>query len=203
MNRRTLIISLALLPVAAWADAVDDKLAAVMRARAGAKTLVGPFTQSSVVGLLRARVQSTGTLYLQYPSRLRWELAPPDSVTYWVAPEGLAYRGLHGGGRVPANTREEADIAALRAMLGGDVATLRTRFDVTEVPSDTGGPAFQCVPKASNQVQRLRKLTFSLDADLVRPRKASIVYDEHNQTDIVFGELRRDVPIDPALLALP
>ena len=72
-----------------------------------------------------------------------------------------------------------------------------------EIPSDTGGPAFECTPKPVAGAARLRKLTFALDADLVRPRKASIVYDNRNKTEIVFGELRRDVPIDPALLVLP
>lgn len=186
----------------ARADSVDDKLAAVTRARAGAKTLVGPFAQIATVGLLRSQVQSSGTLYLQYPNRLRWELGPPDSITYWVAPEGLAYKGLHGGGRIPANTTEQADVDALRAMLGGDTSGLKSRFDVKEIPSDTTGPAFECTPKQGSQL-RLRKLTFALDADLVRPRKATIVYDNRNQTQITFGELRRDAPIDPALLALP
>ena len=203
MKRRSFVLGLlGLIPVRALADAVDDRLADVMRARAGSRTLVGPFTQVATVGLLRTRVQSSGTLYLQYPSRLRWELGPPDSVTYWVAPEGVAYRGQHGSGRVPAATREQADIDALRAVLGGDPRGLRTRFDVVTVPSATGGPAFECTPKAGSSM-RLRKVTFALDADLVRPRSATIVYDEHNQTEITFGELRRDAPIDPSLLVLP
>jgi hypothetical protein len=204
-SRRHLLLGALVLalPGRARADSVDDKLAAVVRARAGVKTIVGPFTQVATVGLLRARVQSSGMLYLQYPNRLRWELGPPDSVTYWVAPEGVGYRGAHGSGRVQANTREQADGDALRAILGGDPSALRARFDVREIASDTTGPAFECTPKATNQTLRLRKLTFALDADLVRPRKASIVYDDRNQSDIVFGELRRDVPIDPALLVLP
>lgn len=205
MKRRAFLVGLAALlpPVRLYADAVDDKLAAVVRARAGLKTLVGPFSQTAMVGLLRTRVQSTGTLYIQYPSRIRWELGPPDSVTYWVAPEGVAYRGLHGSGRVPASTRQQADFDALRAVLGGDPSALRARFDVREVPSTTGGPAFECTPKAGDTSIRLRKVTFALDADLVRPRTTAIIYDEHNQTEITFGELRRDIPIDPALLALP
>lgn len=202
--RRAFLLGLAASAVALRARAdLDDTLAKVSRARAGAKTLVGPFTQTATVGLLRSQVVSTGKLYLQYPSRLRWELGPPDSVTYWVAPEGLAYRGAHGSGRIPIDTTAQADVEALRAMLGGNVSALRSRFDVREVPSDGGGPAFECTPKPSAGAARLRKLTFALDADLVRPRKASIVYDNRNRTEIVFGELRRDVPIDPALLVLP
>ena len=206
MNRREFLIGLVAVsayPLAARADSVDDTLAKIAKARAGAKSLVGPFTQTATVGLLRSQVQSSGKLYLQYPDRLRWELGPPDSVTYWVAPEGLAYRGAHGSGRVPIDTTQQADVEALRAMLGGNLNVLRSRFDVREVPSDTGGPAFECTPKASGQPVKLRKLTFALDPDLVRPRKATIVYDSRNQTQIVFGELRRDVPIDPSLLRLP
>ena len=189
-------------PLVARADAVDDLLARIARARAGAKTLTGPFTQVATVGLLRSQVTSTGTLYLKYPDRLRWELGPPDSVTYWVAPEGLAYRGLHGGGRIPIDTTAQADVEALRAMLGGNVSALRARFDVRQVPSTSSGPALECTPKGG-AAARLRSLSFELDADLVRPRRANIVYDNRNKTEIAFGELRRDAPIDPALLVLP
>jgi len=203
MRRRAFLSGAAVLVVSRGvrADAIDDKLAAIARARANMKTLVGPFTQIATVGLLRSQVQSSGTLYLQYPNRLRWELGPPDSVTYWVAPEGLAYRGLHGSGRIPAGSVEHADVDALRALLGGDVTTLRARFDVREAPSQAGGPAFDCTPKDPSA--KLKRLTFELDADLVRPKRALIVYDNRNQTSIAFGELRRDAAIDPALLVLP
>lgn len=199
MNRRAFLIA-TLVTIVAHADSVDDKLAAISRARAGTKTLVGPFTQVATIGLLRSQQQSSGTLYLQYPNRLRWELGPPDSVTYWVAPEGLAYKGAHGSGRIAPSSAQQADVDALRSILSGNPTALRAQFDVKEIPSDTGGPAFECVAKGPGPV---KKLTFWLDADLVRPRKATIVYDNKNQTQITFGDLRRDAPIDPALLALP
>ncbi|HEY2366101.1 MAG TPA: outer membrane lipoprotein carrier protein LolA [Polyangiaceae bacterium] len=201
MNRRGFVLgTLATIatPVRAFAD--EDKLAAVARARAGVKTIVGPFTQVATIGLLRSQQQSSGTLYLQYPNRIRWELGPPDSVTYWVAPEGLAYRGAHGSGRVAPSSSQQADVDALRSILAGDPVALRARFDVKEIASDTTGPAFECIAKVAGP---LKKLTFWLDADLVRPRKATIVYDNRNQTQITFGELKRDQPIDPALLVLP
>ncbi len=199
MNRRAFLIGM-LVTVVAHADSVDDKLAAISRARAGVKTLVGPFTQVATIGLLRAQQQSSGTLYLQYPNRLRWELGPPDSVTYWVAPEGLAYKGSHGSGRIAPSSAQQADVDALRSILSGNPTALRAQFDVKEIPSDTGGPAFECTAKGPGPV---KKLTFALDADLVRPRKATIVYDNKNQTQITFGDLKRDAPIDPALLSLP
>jgi outer membrane lipoprotein-sorting protein len=199
IHRRAFVLGTLFFAAAARA-AVDDKLAAVSRARAGVKTIIGPFSQVATIGLLRSQQQSSGTLYLQYPNRIRWELGPPDSVTYWVAPEGLAYRGAHGSGRVAPNTSQQALVDALRSILAGDPSALRSQFDVAEAASDTGGPAFECTAKGAGLI---KKLTFSLDADLVRPRKATIVYDNRNQTVITFGELRRDAPIDPALLALP
>jgi outer membrane lipoprotein-sorting protein len=201
MNRRGFVLgtlATIAIPIRAFGD--EDKLAAVARARAGVKTIVGPFTQVATIGLLRSQQQSSGTLYLQYPNRIRWELGPPDSVTYWVAPEGLAYRGAHGSGRVAPSSSQQADVDALRSILAGDPVALRARFDVKEIPSETTGPAFECIAKVAGP---LKKLTFWLDADLVRPRKATIVYDNRNQTQITFGELKRDQPIDPALLVLP
>lgn len=202
MNRRGFLLGALATALPLRAFAQDDKLAAVSRARASVKTIVGPFTQVATIGLLRSQQQSTGTLYLQYPSRIRWELGPPDSVTYWVAPEGLAYKGAHGSGRVAPSSSQQADVDALRSILAGDPAALRARFDVKEIPSDTTGPAFECTAKGQGP-NPLKKLAFWLDADLVRPRKATIVYDNRNQTQITFGELKRDQPIDPALLVLP
>ncbi len=204
VGRRDLLLATAGLFFArsAHADAVDDRLAAVTRARASLKTLVGPFTQVSTVGLLRTKVQATGMMYFQAPNRLRWELGAPDSVTYWVAPEAVAYKGQHGSGRLATGAQLPPDLECLRAVLGGDAGALRQRFDVREVPADGAGVAFEATPKA-DQHMRLRRLSFSLDADLVRPRKAVMVFDERNQSEITFGELRKDVPIDAALLALP
>ena len=203
MRRDFLLVSAGLvISRGALADAVDDKLAAITKARASLKTLVGPFTQVATVGLLRTKVQSTGMMYFQAPNRLRWELGAPDSVTYWVAPEAVAYRGQHGSGRLATGAQLPPDLECLRAVLGGDASALRARFDVREAPSDGGGPAFEATPKADQHL-RLRRFFFSLDADLVRPRKAVMVFDERNQSEITFGELRRDVAIEPALLALP
>ncbi len=195
MNRRAFLIGVLATSVVR-ADAVDDKLAAISAARAKAKTLLGPFTQVATIGLLRSQQRSTGTLYLQYPNRIRWELAAPDSITYWVAPEGLAYKGAHGSGRIAPSSAQQADVDALRSILAGSPSALRAQFDVKEIATNT----FECTAKRPGAV---KQLTFALDADLVRPKTATIVYDNRNKTEITFGDLKRDVAIDPALLALP
>jgi hypothetical protein len=206
LRRRELLVAGAGLLLAsrgARADSVDDKLAAITKARATLKTLVGPFTQVSTVGLLRTKVRATGMMYFQAPNRLRWELGAPDSVTYWVAPEAVAYRGQHGSGRLAVGARLPPDLECLRAVLGGDAGVLRSRFDVREAPNPDGaGPAFEATPKAGSPM-RLRRMFFSMQPDMVRPHKAVMIFDERNQSEITFGELRRDAPIDPALLVLP
>src|SRR5208337_4728980 len=83
------------------ADPLDDLLARIARARAPIRTMQGPFTQTRTIGLLATDVRSTGTLVLVRPDRLRWELAPPDQVVFFVGPEGLAYRGPHDHARMP------------------------------------------------------------------------------------------------------
>ena len=67
--------------------------------------------------------RSTGFFTLVRPDRLRWELAPPDDVVYWVTPEGLAYKSAAGQGKVPAASQKiAAALGDLRILLGGDLA---------------------------------------------------------------------------------
>jgi hypothetical protein len=99
VGRRAAGIGIAALAVTrgARADAaLESLLGRIARARAGVHTLRGPFTQMRTIGLLATDVHSTGSFALVRPDRLRWELDPPDAVTFWMGPDGLAYRDLHG-----------------------------------------------------------------------------------------------------------
>jgi outer membrane lipoprotein-sorting protein len=73
-------------PAEARAGEVSEVLAQVTKARGDLKTLVGPFEQERTIGLLATAVKSAGEMTLVRPDRLRWELLPPDAVTYWVGP---------------------------------------------------------------------------------------------------------------------
>ena len=88
----------------ARADAVSDTLADITRARASLKTLVASFTQERTIGLLATAVKSDGEMSLVRPDRLRWELKPPDAVTYWITPEGFAYVLAYFGEDIDAVT---------------------------------------------------------------------------------------------------
>jgi outer membrane lipoprotein-sorting protein len=183
----------------AFADeGLERALAAVARARASLKTLVGPFTQTRTIGLLAAKVRSTGTLTLVRPDRLRWELAPPDDVVYWVTPAGLAYRNRSGSGTArAANAKIAGALDDLRIVLGGDLAGLRARYDLAVSGADDGPVTFEATPKAGvpNAVQHL---TFTVAVDRVTPVSAVLVEGPRDRTEIVFGTLEKNVAVDPA-----
>ncbi|HEY3819366.1 MAG TPA: outer membrane lipoprotein carrier protein LolA [Polyangiaceae bacterium] len=184
---------------AAWAgDPLDDLLARIARARAPVRTMQGPFTQTRTIGLLATDVRSTGTLVLVRPDRLRWELAPPDDVTFFVGPEGLSYRGAHGHGTAaPPDTRIAGALDDLRTLLGGDLTRLRERWDLRLVRDDATGAELEATPRATAP-SPLRSMRFSLARDLVRPARALLVEGPRDRTVIDFGALVLDAPVDPA-----
>jgi len=202
LTRRAAIVGALTLASRARADepSIDEVLAKIAKARASLKSLVGPFTQSRKIGLLASEVKSTGTMTLA-GNRLRWELAPPDEIVYWVTPEGLAYKSKNGQGRVPGNAvRIAAVLGDLRLVLGGDLGGLRARYDLRLV-SATDGAAFEATPK--KPMPGVQKIAFALAADLVRPTRATLVESARDKTEIVFGDLQRDVAVDPAKMRPP
>ncbi len=183
-------------------ETLDRWLGQIARARASLKTLSGPFTQTRKIGLLAAKVVSKGTVTLVRPDRLRWELLPPDNVTYWVTPEGLAYKSPEGQGRVQgASAKVALALDDVRILLGGDLALLRGRYDLQASGADDGPVTFVATPKDS--ASALQRLVFTLGPDRVRPLSATIVEGPRDQTDIAFGALVKDAPIDPSRMALP
>ena len=193
------LAAVALAPRAARGDAPPASLLdRIARARAPVRTLQGPFTQVRTMGLLATEVRSSGALALLRPDRLRWELAPPDEVVFFVGPEGLSYRSAHGQGRLPAaGARLAGALDDLRTLLGGDLAHLRERWDLRVVRDDASGAELECVarPGASTPLQSLR---FALAPDLVRPTRAVLVEGARDRTTIDFGTLVVDAPLDPS-----
>jgi hypothetical protein len=175
----------------------------IARARAPVRTLRGPFTQTRTIGLLSTDVRSHGTLWLVRPDRLRWQLDPPDDVTFWIAPEGLAYRSPHDEGRVATTaSRTASALADMRAVLGGDLTRLRDRWRLLVVRDDAAGvelqaDALEAAPGAP------RSMRFALGPDLVRPTHALLVEGPHDRTAIDFGELTINAPIDDSAMIPP
>lgn len=188
-----------LVPRAALAgDPLEDLLARIARARAPVHTMQGPFTQTRTIGLLATDVRSAGTLVLVRPDRLRWELAAPDDVTFFVGPEGLSYAGAHGhGSTLPPNARIAGALDDLRTLLGGDLNRLRERWDLRLLRDDTSGAELEATPRATAP-SPLRSMRFALARDLVRPTRALLVEGPRDRTVIEFGALVIDAPVDPA-----
>jgi outer membrane lipoprotein-sorting protein len=175
-------------------------LAEVARARGPLKSLTGPFTQTRTIGLLAAKVRSTGVLTLVRPDRLRWELLPPDDVIYWVTPEGLSYKSKSGHGSMrSANAKIAGALEDLRVMLGGDLSVLRSRYDLEASDGADGQIVFEATPKTGTDAP-VQHLTFALAADRVSPVSAVLVEGPRDKSEIAFGALTRDAPVDPALL---
>jgi hypothetical protein len=216
MTRRLLSRREALLVAAgawAWArgaraddcspERLDQALRDIAKARAQITSLTGPFTQERTIGLLAAKVKSTGTLTLVRPDRLRWELAPPDEATYWVVPEGLAYKSKAGQGRVEgAGDKIGAALDDLRVLLGGDLVKLKARYDLRGTCNGDEPIVFEAVPKAG-QVATARKLQFSLAPDLVSPKSVVIVEGPRDKTEIAFGAMQKNLTIEPAKMRPP
>lgn len=211
LSRRTAILAAATLPLGARAaladecsaERLDQALRDIAKARAAVTSLTGPFTQERTIGLLSAKVRSTGTLTLVRPDRLRWELAPPDEAVYWVVPEGLAYQSKTGQGRVEnGGDKIAAALDDMRILLGGDLARLRARYDLSGTCTGSEPIVFVAIPKPG-QASSAKKLSFSLAPDLVSPKSVVILEGARDRTEITFGALQKNVAIDPARMRPP
>jgi outer membrane lipoprotein-sorting protein len=192
------------LPGPARADEVADALAEITRVRAGVQTLVGTFDQERTIGLLATAVKSEGEMTLVRPDRLRWEIKPPDAITYWIGPEGLAYATPTGGGSVgkSAAGRFGAVLGDLMTLLGGDLSTLRARYDLSTQRVD-GGLVIGARPMAEDVRKHVKTLTLRLAPNLWAVSRIEIEESGGDRSVIAFGPMQRDVKVDPARMAAP
>lgn len=210
MNRRAFLLALAatsqipLLPRSARADEVSAVLADVAKARAGIRTLVAPFTQERTIGLLATAVKSEGEMTLVRPDRLRWELFPPDAITYWITPEGLAYASPSGGGSVgkAAAGRFGAVLGDLMTLLGGDLAKLRARYDLA-AEKKPSGLVLTAKPTAEDVRKHVKSLTLAVAPDLWTVQRIEIEESGGDRSVITFGKVARDVKVDEAKMTPP
>ncbi len=188
----------------ARADEVSDALADITRARAGLQTLVGAFTQERTIGLLATTVKSEGEMTLVRPDRLRWELRPPDAITYWIGPEGLAYVTPNGGSSVgkSAAGRFGAVLTDLMTLLGGDLEKLRARYDLSVQKAD-GGLVFGAQPRAEEVKKHVKSLSLRLPANLWAVQRIEIEETGGDRSVITFPQMQRDVKVDPARMTPP
>jgi outer membrane lipoprotein-sorting protein len=210
MNRRDVLKAavwaggISCLPRLAMADEVSDVLAEIKKARAGLRTLVGPFVQERTIGLLATTVKSNGEVTMVLPDKLRWELRPPDEVVYWIGPEGFAFatpRGSTNVGKAAAG-RFGAVLGDLMILLGGDLEKLRARYDLT-VPSRKDGITLRAVPRAEDVKKHVRRIEMRSGAELWTIREITIEEQSGDMSVIRFGKMERDIRVDPAKMVPP
>jgi outer membrane lipoprotein-sorting protein len=215
MDRRALLRLAATTPLAlafaatarpARADTpLDQALADIAKARAKIDTLQGPFTQERTIALLASKVKSTGKLYMVRPDRLRWELDPPDAATYWVLPDGLAYKTKTGSGKIAKNAQGPMGgvLSDLLILLGGDLAQLKSRYDLTLVKRDATACVIHAVPKDKALAKTTQRVELELSSDLATMKRVVIVEKGNDRSDVTFGAMTKNAKIDPKLVAGP
>ena len=183
---------------AAAAD-LEGWLRKVSKARAKLKTLQASFEQTRKIGLLATQIKSKGRLTLVLPARLRWDLLPPDNVSYWIGPKGLAMRNSEGVTKLgkTAAGRFAAVLSDLLVLLGGDISKLRKRYAMSLEASK-----LTLVPKAKAVAKHVRRLELDTGAAMLVER-VTIVENNGDTSTIVFGKYTKNAKVDPKRMKPP
>jgi outer membrane lipoprotein-sorting protein len=193
-----------LLAAPAWADDVEETLRAITKARSKTRTLRARFTQTRTIGLLATEVKSNGSLSMVQPGRLRWQLDPPDAVTYWIGPKGLAIDsgdGVTRIGRAGAG-RFAAVLDDLMTMLGGDLGKLRRRYRL-ELSREGGKIELSATPKNKKTAKHVRKLSMRASLPLWNVERVVIHERNGDASRIDFEPFERNVAIPAAHMRPP
>jgi outer membrane lipoprotein-sorting protein len=187
------------------ADAVADALADIAKARAKLTTLQGPFVQERTVALLASKVRSTGKLHMVRPDRLRWELDAPDAATYWVLPDGLAYKTKAGKGKVQKGGQGPLGgvLGDLLVLLGGDLSELKSRYDFGLFRRDAKGTVLHATPRDKALAKHTKRIELTLGADPAALEKVVLVEAGDDRSEITFGAMTRNAQVDPSLVSGP
>jgi len=188
----------------ARADDVSDTFAEIKKAREKVKTLVGTFTQERTIGLLSSTVKSEGEMTLVRPDKLRWELKSPDAVVYYITPEGFAFSTASGSANVSKTAAKKfGDVLNdLLVFMGGDLETLKTRYDFT-VPSKKDGVTLHAVPKTEAVKKIVKSLEIQVAADLWTVKKITIEEKSGDKSVITFSKVTKDAKVDDAKMKPP
>lgn len=208
MDRRAFLgSSLAIAAVAtrAMASPLDDALADIAKARAKLTTLQGPFTQERSIALLASKVKSTGKMWMVRPDRLRWELDAPDAAVYWVLPDALAYQTKAGKGRIAKGAQGPLGgvLGDLLVLLGGDLKKLEGRYDLALIKRDASEIVIHATPKDAALKKTTKRVELGLGGDGAELKKVVLVEAGDDTSEITFGALTKNAPIDPKLVAGP
>lgn len=177
---------------------LDAALSDIAKARSTVTTMRASFTQTRKITLLATTVSSTGEMIYGAPDRLRWDLAPPDDIVYFIGPEGLSYKTKSSSATVPAQGAGVAKaLGDVRALLGGDLSSLKERYTLSgsRSASDVEIDGTAKDPKAS-----VRSFVLVLDKGLLHPVRAELLEGKSDRIDLRFNNVIINEKIDPAKL---
>jgi Outer membrane lipoprotein carrier protein LolA len=188
----------------ASADETAKLLEEIAAARGGVRTMRGSFEQVRRIGLLATDVTSRGKVTLVRPGRLRWELLPPDAMTYWVGPEGLAYAS--GTAQASADRATAGPMGRvlddLLVFLGGDLGSLGARYELT---AKREGQELRIGARPRDE--SLRKIVQSFElvlaSDGVTPVRVVVQETEKDFVRIRFSDVKHNVEVDAASMRPP
>lgn len=185
---------------AGLASAEDDWLARIGAARASLRTMQAQFEQERTLGLLATKIVSKGELAVVRPDRLRWDILPPDAVTYWVGPAGLAYASPRSQGA--RDTGSAGPIGSvlqdLLTAIGGNLARLAPRYSIETTAAAEGAVRVSIRPREEAVARVMRALSLVLDRDLVSPKEMTLEESGDDRILVRFRAVRINQPIDPA-----
>jgi len=177
---------------------LERALAEIAQARRALRTLEAAFTQTRKIALLAASVTSRGEMIYAAPDRLRWDLAAPDDVVYFVGPEGLTYRTKSSSATLPAGASNAARaLADVRALLGGDLGSLKERY---VLGASRTASELEIAGTARDPAASVRGFTLVLDKGLVVPLRARLLENKNDHVEIVFTSPVVNGPVDPKRL---
>lgn len=207
LPRRALLLLAAASPLlassTALADATDDALSKVTKARKDLKTLLARFTQIRKVGLLAEEVKSTGELTVVMPDQLRWELFPPDGVVFWVNKKGVFYKDAKGKvGKAPPGAMG-ALVGDLITFLGGDIAALKARYEISASEEKDGPVTIVAVPKADEAKKALKRLEVKTNAERWGVSRILIEEPSGDSSTITFEANKKNEKVAPEKMKPP
>ncbi len=188
----------------ASSDGTDALLDELSQARQELRSLRASFEQVRRIGILATDVTSRGRMVLVRPNRLRWQLLPPDAVTYWVGPEGLAYATGTSRARVDRAAAGQLGgvMEDLLSFLGGDLRSLRSRFELRARRIESGA-RIEARPRDEALRKVLRKLEVEVASDLVSPRHVLLEETESELVRVRFFDVERNVEVEPSSMRPP
>jgi outer membrane lipoprotein-sorting protein len=211
MQRRSLLLGFAaaagttLVGTRAHALDVDEVLDKITEARKEIRTLQARFDQKRVISLLASEVNSNGKLALVRKSqRLRWDLNPPDEVTYWIGPDGIAMKNKDGVTKIPKSsaTKFAAVLDDLMVMLGGDVKKLKDRYEISAEESE-GKVYMTFVPSADDVKKHISRLEVVVSSDYALVRRVIITETNDDSSTIAFRKYKKNKSIEDSHMKPP